>query len=201
MHTGWLTPLLGTGSLLLFDEFLGAEMSEARAFEEWRDASGVELLRIAEFDRDPVMGPSVGPANAVSGGRPRAVAAGPFGHSPQDRPPHRLDLSSAVIRVPTHAGRQASRPATEASTVQQFSFCRGRHGFTPMVIASCTPAGGRPAVAENPGHRPMSSRGAPRGGDPVGAAFRAGHQCAPRHDIGRWSSGPPAANQERLSAV
>jgi hypothetical protein len=49
----WLTPLLGTGSLLLFDEFVGADMSEARAFEDWRDESGMELLRIAEFDRDP----------------------------------------------------------------------------------------------------------------------------------------------------
>jgi hypothetical protein len=48
-----LTPLLGTGSLLLFDEFVGADMAEARAFQEWRDESGVELLRIADFDRDP----------------------------------------------------------------------------------------------------------------------------------------------------
>jgi hypothetical protein len=28
----WLTPLLGTGSLLLFDEFLGEQESEKRAF-------------------------------------------------------------------------------------------------------------------------------------------------------------------------
>jgi hypothetical protein len=49
----WLTPLLGTGSLLLFDEFVGGGMSEARAFDEWRAESGVEVVRIAEFDRDP----------------------------------------------------------------------------------------------------------------------------------------------------
>lgn len=49
----WLTPLLGTGSLLLFDEFVGAKQSEARAFTEWREETGTELVRIAEFDRDP----------------------------------------------------------------------------------------------------------------------------------------------------
>lgn len=49
----WLTPLLGTGSILQFDEFIGGGRAEARAFEEWRTKSGIELLRVAEVDRDP----------------------------------------------------------------------------------------------------------------------------------------------------
>ncbi len=49
----WLTPLLGTGSLLLFDEFLGEKESEKRAFEEWSLATGVRTIRIAEFLRNP----------------------------------------------------------------------------------------------------------------------------------------------------
>jgi hypothetical protein len=49
----WLTPMLGTGSLLLFDEFVGGEFAEARAFEEWRVATGVKVIRVAEFDREP----------------------------------------------------------------------------------------------------------------------------------------------------
>ena len=49
----WLTPLLGTGSLLLFDEFLGEKESEKRAFEDWLEDSGIEVVKIAEFLRDP----------------------------------------------------------------------------------------------------------------------------------------------------
>jgi hypothetical protein len=49
----WLTPLLGTGSLLLFDEFTGGGLAEASAFEQWRRATGIQVVRIAEFDRTP----------------------------------------------------------------------------------------------------------------------------------------------------
>lgn len=49
----WLTPLLGPGSLLLFDEFLGEAQAERRAFDEWQAECGLVLTRIAEFDRDP----------------------------------------------------------------------------------------------------------------------------------------------------
>lgn len=49
----WLTPLLHTGSLLLFDEFLGEEESEKRAFEAWSHETGMGTIQIAEFLRDP----------------------------------------------------------------------------------------------------------------------------------------------------
>ncbi len=49
----WLTPVLGSGSLLLFDQFLGERESEKRAFEEWRSETGVKTIRIAEFLRQP----------------------------------------------------------------------------------------------------------------------------------------------------
>lgn len=49
----WLQPMLGPGSLLLFDEFTGGAEAECRAFEEWRQRSGLTLARLAEFDRDP----------------------------------------------------------------------------------------------------------------------------------------------------
>jgi hypothetical protein len=48
----WLTPLLGTGSLLLSDEFLGENGSEKRAFEEWSRETGLQTLRVAEFMRE-----------------------------------------------------------------------------------------------------------------------------------------------------
>jgi predicted O-methyltransferase YrrM len=48
----WLTPLLGDGSLLLFDEFTGGEKAEARAFAEWQRETETQLVRIAEFDRE-----------------------------------------------------------------------------------------------------------------------------------------------------
>ncbi len=49
----WLTPLLHTGSLLLFDEFLGEKESEKRAFEDWSKETGVQTVKIAEFHREP----------------------------------------------------------------------------------------------------------------------------------------------------
>jgi Macrocin-O-methyltransferase (TylF) len=49
----WLTPLLGSGSLLLFDEFLGEHESEKRAFEDWKRETGVLTVLIAEFLRQP----------------------------------------------------------------------------------------------------------------------------------------------------
>jgi Macrocin-O-methyltransferase (TylF) len=49
----WLTPLLQTGSLLLFDEFLGENESEKRAFEQWSEETKVATVMVAEFMRDP----------------------------------------------------------------------------------------------------------------------------------------------------
>src|SRR5262245_5088672 len=49
----WLTPLLHTGSLLLFDEFLGENESEKRAFNEWSSENRIRTLQLAEFVRDP----------------------------------------------------------------------------------------------------------------------------------------------------
>lgn len=49
----WLTPLLHTGSLLLFDEYLGEKESERRAHDHWREESGVRTVKVAEFLRDP----------------------------------------------------------------------------------------------------------------------------------------------------
>ena len=49
----WLTPLLGPGSLLLFDEFLGENESEKRAFEDWQRETGVRTVLLAEFLREP----------------------------------------------------------------------------------------------------------------------------------------------------
>lgn len=49
----WLTPLLHTGSILLFDEFLGEKESEKRAFEAWSEESGVRTIKIADLLRQP----------------------------------------------------------------------------------------------------------------------------------------------------
>jgi hypothetical protein len=49
----WITPLLQTGSLLLFDEFLGENESEKRAFEDWSEEAGVSTVLVAEFLREP----------------------------------------------------------------------------------------------------------------------------------------------------
>lgn len=49
----WLTPLLNTGSILVFDEFLGEKESEKRAFEDWSRETGVNTVQVAEFLREP----------------------------------------------------------------------------------------------------------------------------------------------------
>jgi|GEM_PF-4619180 len=50
----WLTPMLTSGSLLLFDEFTGGDFSESRAFSDWmKENADIRIQRIAEFDRDP----------------------------------------------------------------------------------------------------------------------------------------------------
>lgn len=49
----WLTPMLGSGSLLLFDEYLGENASECRAHEDWCAETGIETVTIAEFAREP----------------------------------------------------------------------------------------------------------------------------------------------------
>lgn len=49
----WLTPLLQTGSLLLFDEYLGEKESERRAHDVWLEESGLQTVVIAECLRDP----------------------------------------------------------------------------------------------------------------------------------------------------
>jgi predicted O-methyltransferase YrrM len=47
----WLTPLLGRGSLLLFDEFDGDGGAERRAHENWGRETGVQTIKVAEFVR------------------------------------------------------------------------------------------------------------------------------------------------------
>lgn len=49
----WLTPLLHPGSLLLFDEFAGEDPAEARALLEWRERTGVNVMMLACFGREP----------------------------------------------------------------------------------------------------------------------------------------------------
>ena len=49
----WLTPLLDTGSLLLFDEYLGGGGSgERRSHEDWVRETGLRTVRVAEFLRE-----------------------------------------------------------------------------------------------------------------------------------------------------
>jgi Methyltransferase domain len=49
----WLTPLLDTGSLLLFDQYLGGGgVEERRAHEVWVRETGLRTVRIAEFLRE-----------------------------------------------------------------------------------------------------------------------------------------------------
>ena len=49
----WLTPLLDAGSLLLFDEYLGAGgTAECRAHTDWARETGLHTVRIAEFLRE-----------------------------------------------------------------------------------------------------------------------------------------------------
>jgi predicted O-methyltransferase YrrM len=47
----WLTPLLGQGSLLLFDEFDGDGGAERRAYERWSRETGAQTIKVAEFVR------------------------------------------------------------------------------------------------------------------------------------------------------
>jgi predicted O-methyltransferase YrrM len=52
----WLTPLLQPGSLLLFDEFLGDDPAEERAFLEWEQRTGIKTAMLAMFGREPAGG-------------------------------------------------------------------------------------------------------------------------------------------------
>jgi hypothetical protein len=49
----FVTSMLVTGSLLLFDEFNADDGAERRAFEEWRKARSIETELVAEFTRPP----------------------------------------------------------------------------------------------------------------------------------------------------
>jgi predicted O-methyltransferase YrrM len=49
----WLTPLLHSGSVLVFDELIGNEPAEARALLEWQRETGVQLALLALFGREP----------------------------------------------------------------------------------------------------------------------------------------------------
>jgi Macrocin-O-methyltransferase (TylF) len=49
----WLTPLLGNGSLLLFDEYLGGDNAEKRAHEQWHETTGMRTKEVARFSREP----------------------------------------------------------------------------------------------------------------------------------------------------
>ncbi|MGW6504969.1 TylF/MycF/NovP-related O-methyltransferase [Nonomuraea angiospora] len=49
----WLTPLLGGGSLLLFDEFFGEDPAECRAFAGWSERTGIRTALVAVFGREP----------------------------------------------------------------------------------------------------------------------------------------------------
>lgn len=49
----WVTPLLTSGSLLLFDEFFGEDPAEFRAFQEWSDKTGTRTALLAVFGREP----------------------------------------------------------------------------------------------------------------------------------------------------
>jgi Methyltransferase domain len=49
----WMTPLLHTGSLLLFDEYIGEKESEKRAHIDWCVETGIETVTLATFRREP----------------------------------------------------------------------------------------------------------------------------------------------------
>jgi hypothetical protein len=49
----WLTPLVGAGTLLLFDELAGEDPAEARALTEWCAATGTRAVLLALFGRGP----------------------------------------------------------------------------------------------------------------------------------------------------
>jgi hypothetical protein len=48
----FLTPLLDTGSILVFDEFLGGGEAESRAFHDWVCEAAIQPLLVAEFARE-----------------------------------------------------------------------------------------------------------------------------------------------------
>ena len=49
----WLTPLLGEGSLLLYDEYLGGDFAEQRAHEKWLEETGMRTEEVGRFPREP----------------------------------------------------------------------------------------------------------------------------------------------------
>lgn len=49
----WLTPLLGPGSVLLFDELCGEDPAEARALTEWVERTGTRVAMLALLGREP----------------------------------------------------------------------------------------------------------------------------------------------------
>jgi predicted O-methyltransferase YrrM len=49
----WVSPLLHSGSVLLFDEFLGEDPAEERAFAEWTERTGIPVALLAMFGREP----------------------------------------------------------------------------------------------------------------------------------------------------
>ncbi len=49
----WLTPLLHPGSVLVFDEFVGDDPAEERAFVDWTERTGIQTTLLALFGREP----------------------------------------------------------------------------------------------------------------------------------------------------
>lgn len=50
----WLTPLLQTGTLLLFDELLAEDGSEMKALEDWlAEHTEFDVMLLAQFGRPP----------------------------------------------------------------------------------------------------------------------------------------------------
>jgi hypothetical protein len=49
----WVTPLLHSCSVLLFDEFLGEDAAEERALAEWTERTGIPIMLLAMFGRVP----------------------------------------------------------------------------------------------------------------------------------------------------
>ena len=86
----WLTPLLRSGSLLLFDEFIGESEAEKRAFEEWSAESGVKTIQIGYFLREPS-----GVGNSIDARALYQVV----GSEPIERLTARWDLKSHAKRL------------------------------------------------------------------------------------------------------